>query len=74
MRSDLLVFMRREGLWGTQSVRALIGALEDEAENELLADVQKAVEEFGLLDSQRIDSLLTLLDEDEEDEGAGDAA
>lgn len=73
MRVELLDFMRREGIRGTRSLGQLLDTLAEEGERDLVAGVEEKMDENGFLDSTRIDSLLGVLGEEEDEEEAEEA-
>lgn len=69
MLEEILDFMKAEGIRTTVSIGTLLDRLEDAEEGEFLEEVQGAVDDFSLLDSQRISSLILSLADEKVDEG-----
>lgn len=61
MYQEIVGLMRQEGVKSTKSLNTLLATLEEQREEELLQDVEQAMEDFNLLGGQRIEALIPFI-------------
>ena len=64
MLDELNDFLIEQGLKGTQSIGTLLSVLRTEGEETLTEEIESAMENYGLLDGQRIDTLILMMADD----------
>jgi hypothetical protein len=64
MLDELNDFLIEQGLKGTQSIGTLLSVLRAEGEETLTDEIESVMENYGLLDGQRIDTLILTMADD----------
>jgi len=64
MLDELNDFLIEQGLKGTQSIGTLLSVLRTEGEETLTEEIKSVMENYGLLDGQRIDTLILMMADD----------
>ena len=68
MLDELTDFLIEQGLKGTQSIGTLLSVLRTEGEETLTEEIESVMENYGLLDGQRIDTLILAMADDGSEE------